>query len=101
MTLHLHYWPTPNGKKVTVFLEEAELPYVIVPCNIARGDQFAGDFPRLNPNTRMPLLVDDEPLGGGPPISVFESARSCCISRRKALNSGRRHRGKNMRSCNG
>jgi GST-like protein len=73
MTLHLHYWPTPNGKKVTIFLEEAELPYVIVPCNIARGDQFAGDFPRLNPNTRMPLLVDDEPLGGGPPISVFES----------------------------
>ncbi len=73
MTLHLHYWPTPNGKKVTIFLEEAELPYRIVPCDIGRGDQFAGDFPKLNPNTRMPLLVDDEPLGGGGPVSVFES----------------------------
>lgn len=73
MTLHLHYWPTPNGKKVTIFLEEAELPYAIVPCNIGLGDQFAGDFPKLNPNTRMPLLVDDEPVDGGAPISVFES----------------------------
>jgi len=73
MTLHLHYWPTPNGKKVTIFLEEAGLPYTVVPCNIGHGDQFAGDFPKLNPNTRMPLLVDDEPLGGGAPISVFES----------------------------
>jgi len=73
MTLNLYYWPTPNGKKVTIFLEEAGLPYEIVPCNIGRGDQFAGDFPKLNPNTRMPVLVDDEPLGGGAPISVFES----------------------------
>jgi GST-like protein len=73
VSLSLHYWPTPNGKKVTIFLEEAQIPYTIVPCNIGRGDQFAGDFPKLNPNTRMPLLVDDEPLGGGPPISVFES----------------------------
>ncbi len=73
MTLHLHYWPTPNGKKVTIFLEEAEVPYRIVPCDIGRGDQFAGEFPKLNPNTRMPLLVDDDPPGGGDPISVFES----------------------------
>jgi GST-like protein len=73
MTLHLHYWPTPNGKKVTIFLEEAELPYEIVVCDLGRGDQFAGDFPKLNPNTRMPMLVDDEPAGGGAPISVFES----------------------------
>jgi GST-like protein len=73
VTLHLHYWPTPNGKKVTIFLEEAGLPYSVVPCNIGRGDQFEGDFPKLNPNTRMPLLVDDEPLGGGAPVSVFES----------------------------
>jgi GST-like protein len=73
MTLHLHYWPTPNGKKVTILLEELETPYTIVQCNIGRGDQFAGDFPKLNPNTRMPLLIDDEPQGGGGPISVFES----------------------------
>jgi GST-like protein len=73
MTLHLHYWPTPNGKKVTIFLEEAELDYKVVPCNIGRGDQFGAEFLKLNPNNRMPVLVDDEPLGGGPPISVFES----------------------------
>ena len=73
MTLHVHYWPTPNGKKVTIFLEEAGLEYRIIPCNIGRGDQFQADFLRLNPNHRMPVLVDDEPLGGGAPISVFES----------------------------
>jgi GST-like protein len=73
MTLQLHYWPTPNGKKVTVFLEEAHLDYEIVPCNIGRGDQFEADFLKINPNNRMPVLVDDEPPGGGAPISVFES----------------------------
>jgi GSH-dependent disulfide-bond oxidoreductase len=71
--LHLHYWPTPNGKKVTIFLEEAGLEYRIVPCDIGRGDQFAPGFLKLNPNHRMPVLVDDEPLGGGEAISVFES----------------------------
>jgi len=71
--LHLHYWPTPNGKKVAIFLEEAGLPYTIVPCNIGRGDQFQPGFLALNPNHRMPVLVDDEPAGGGAPITVFES----------------------------
>jgi GSH-dependent disulfide-bond oxidoreductase len=71
--LHLHYWPTPNGKKITIFLEEAGLDYRIVPVNIGRGDQFDPAFLRLNPNHRMPVLVDDEPAGGGAPISVFES----------------------------
>jgi GST-like protein len=71
--LHLHYWPTPNGKKVTIFLEESGLEHRIIPCNIGRGDQFEPEFLRLNPNNRMPLLVDDDPLGGGVPISVFES----------------------------
>jgi GST-like protein len=71
--LHLHYWPTPNGKKVTIFLEEAGLDYRVVPCNIGRGDQFEPEFLKLNPNHRMPLLVDDDPLGGGEPISIFES----------------------------
>ncbi len=73
MTLRLHYWPTPNGKKVTIFLEEAGLPYVIVPCNIGRGDQFEPAFASLNPNTRMPLLIDEAPSDGGPAISIFES----------------------------
>jgi GST-like protein len=71
--LHLHYWPTPNGKKITIFLEEAGLDYQLVPCNIGRGDQFEPSFLALNPNHRMPVLVDDEPAGGGAPIRVFES----------------------------
>jgi GST-like protein len=71
--IDLYFWPTPNGKKVTIFLEETGLPYKIVPLNIGRGDQFAPEFLRLNPNHRMPVIVDHEPKGGGAPISVFES----------------------------
>jgi len=73
MTLHVHYWPTPNGKKITIFLEEAELEYKIVPVNLGKGDQFSAEFLKINPNHRMPVLVDDEPMGGGAPISIFES----------------------------
>jgi GST-like protein len=69
----LHYWPTPNGKKVTILLEELGAPYNIVPCNIGRGDQFTPEFLKMNPNHRMPVLVDRDPAGGGEPISVFES----------------------------
>jgi GSH-dependent disulfide-bond oxidoreductase len=69
----LHYWPTPNGKKVTILLEELGVPYKIVPVHIGRGDQFTGDFLKISPNNRMPALVDTEPTGGGEPISVFES----------------------------
>ncbi|MBN9559863.1 MAG: glutathione S-transferase N-terminal domain-containing protein [Alphaproteobacteria bacterium] len=71
--LDLHFWPTPNGKKVTILLEECGLPYRIVPCNIGRGDQFTEEFLRLNPNHRMPVLVDHDPEGGGGAVSVFES----------------------------
>ena len=69
----VHYWPTPNGKKVTILLEELGVPYRIVPCNIGRGDQFEPDFLKMNPNHRMPVLVDTAPAGGGDPITVFES----------------------------
>jgi GST-like protein len=71
--LDVHFWPTPNGKKVTILLEELGLDYEIVPCNIGRGDQFKPDFLKINPNHRMPVLVDHAPKGGGAPISVFES----------------------------
>ncbi|MEJ1159266.1 glutathione S-transferase N-terminal domain-containing protein [Prosthecomicrobium sp. N25] len=71
--IDLYYWPTPNGKKVSIFLEEAAIPYRVVPVNISRGDQFEPDFLRLNPNHRMPVIVDHEPADGGPPLSVFES----------------------------
>src|SRR5262252_8849608 len=69
----LYYWPTPNGKKVTVLLEELAVPYKVVAVNIGRGDQFTNDFLKICPNNRMPALVDDAPAGGGAPISVFES----------------------------
>jgi GST-like protein len=67
------YWPTPNGKKVTILLEELGAEYKITPVNIGRGDQFTEDFLRLNPNHRMPVLVDHAPADGGAPLSVFES----------------------------
>lgn len=69
----VHFWPTPNGKKVTVLLEELGVPYRIVPLNIGAGDQFAPDFLAMNPNHRMPVLVDTAPADGGAPISIFES----------------------------
>ncbi|MFZ3483325.1 glutathione S-transferase N-terminal domain-containing protein [Sphingomonas sp. 3-13AW] len=71
--IHLHYWPTPNGHKVTLFLEEAEVPYTIHPVNIGKGEQFDPDFLKIAPNNRMPAIIDDEPAGGGESISVFES----------------------------
>ena len=71
--IDLHYWPTPNGKKVTILLEECGLPYKIVPVNIGRGDQFSKEFLEMNPNHRMPTMVDHEPKGGGKPITIFES----------------------------
>ncbi len=69
----LHYWPTPNGKKVTILLEELGSEYRVVPCNIGRGDQFTAEFLAINPNHRMPVLVDHAPADGGAPISIFES----------------------------
>ncbi len=71
--IDLHYWPTPNGKKVTILLEECGLPYRIVPCRIGQGDQFAPEFLKISPNNRMPAIVDHAPADGGEPIPVFES----------------------------
>ena len=61
--IDLHYWPTPNGKKVTILLEELGMPYKIVPVNIGRGDQFTPEFLEMNPNHRMPVMVDHAPKG--------------------------------------
>jgi GST-like protein len=71
--IDLYYWPTPNGHKITIFLEEAGLPYRIVPVNIGAGDQFKPEFLRISPNNRMPAIVDTAPSDGGAPVSVFES----------------------------
>ena len=70
--IDLYYWPTPNGWKITIMLEECGLPYTVIPVNIGKGDQFKPDFLKIAPNNRMPAIVDhDGP--GGEPISVFES----------------------------
>lgn len=71
--IDLYYWTTPNGHKVTIFLEEAGVEYKIVPVNISKGDQFKPEFLEISPNNRMPAIVDHAPAGGGEPIAVFES----------------------------
>ena len=71
--IDLHYWPTPNGHKITLFLEEAGLEYRILPVDIGKGAQFDPDYLRISPNNKMPAIVDHAPVHRGPPISVFES----------------------------
>jgi len=71
--IELYYWPTPNGHKITMFLEEAELDYTIRPINISAGDQFKSEFLAFSPNNRMPAIIDRDPADGGEPVTVFES----------------------------
>jgi GST-like protein len=71
--IELHFWPTPNGKKITVLLEELGVPYELVFVNIGKGDQFKPEFLTISPNNRIPAIVDPEGPGGKP-ISIFESA---------------------------
>jgi GST-like protein len=71
--IDLYYWTTPNGHKITLFLEEAGVPYTIKPVNIGRGEQFQPEFLKISPNNRIPAIVDQAPADGGAPISVFES----------------------------
>lgn len=71
--IDLYYWTTPNGHKVSLFLEEAGLPYKVHPINIGLGDQFKPDFLKIAPNNRIPAIVDQNPTDGGAPISLFES----------------------------
>ena len=71
--IDLYYWPTPNGHKITMFLEEAGVPYAIHPVNIGKGEQFKPDFLEISPNNRMPAIVDNAPTDGGAAIKIFES----------------------------
>ena len=71
--IDLYYWTTPNGHKITIFLEETGLPYTLKPVDIGKGDQFKHDFLKISPNNRIPAIVDDAPEDGGGPLSVFES----------------------------
>lgn len=71
--IELFYWPTPNGHKITLFLEESGLEYKITPINISKGEQFQPEFLKISPNNRIPAIVDHAPKDGGAPISIFES----------------------------
>lgn len=71
--IDLHYWPTPNGWKISIMLEECGLPYRVVPVNIGAGAQFTAEFLSVSPNNRIPAIVDHDPLGGGSPLGMFES----------------------------
>ena len=71
--IDLYYWTTPNGHKITLFLEETGLPYALHPINIGKGEQFQPDFLRIAPNNRIPAIVDNAPADGGEPVSIFES----------------------------
>ena len=71
--IDLYYWTTPNGHKMTMFLEETGMPYTIHPVNIGKGDQFKPEFLKISPNNRIPAIVDRAPADGGEPIAMFES----------------------------
>jgi len=71
--IDLYYWTTPNGHKISLFLEEARLPYNVHPINISQGEQFQPHFLKIAPNNRIPAIVDHEPADGGEPLSLFES----------------------------
>src|SRR5246127_2654101 len=71
--IDLHYWTTPNGHKIAIFLEESGLPYRIVPVNISKNEQFEPEFLKISPNNRIPAIVDHEPADGGEPVSLFET----------------------------
>jgi glutathione S-transferase len=70
--IDLYYWPTPNGHKITIFLEETATPYKVIPINIRKGEQFEPSFLKISPNNRMPAIVDHEGPGGSP-LALFES----------------------------
>jgi GSH-dependent disulfide-bond oxidoreductase len=71
--IDLYYWPTPNGQKIRLFLEESGLPHRIIPVDIGKGDQFKPEFLTISPNNKMPAIVDHAPTMGGPPLALFES----------------------------
>ena len=71
--IDLYYWPTSNGRKITIMLHEVELPYTVVPVNFKIGEQYAADYLAINPNNKIPAIVDRDPIGGGAPVTIFES----------------------------
>src|ERR1700731_5372047 len=83
----LYYWPTPNGWKISIMLEECGLPYIVHPVDISKGEQFAPEFLAISPNNRIPAIVDPDGPGGGP-VSLFESPRAHSPIHRRPLSPG-------------
>ena len=83
--IDLYYWPTPNGHKITLFLEEAALDYTIKPVNISAGDQFNPEFLAFSPNNRMPAIIDHGPVDHGEPVTVFESGAILAVEAKREL----------------
>ncbi|UVE18846.1 glutathione S-transferase N-terminal domain-containing protein [Pseudomonas sp. LS44] len=71
--IDLYYWTTPNGHKISLFLEEAGLPYRVHPINISKNEQFAPEYLKISPNNKIPAIVDSQPADGGAPLALFES----------------------------
>ena len=100
--IDLHYWPTPNGHKITLFLEETGLPYRIVPVDIGRGEQFRPDFLAIAPNNRMPAIVDHAPADGGAAgLACSNPAPSCSTSPRRPAGSSPPTCAAGSRCCSG
>lgn len=84
--IDLYYAPTPNGHKITLFLEEAELAYRLLKVDISKGNQFRPDFLAISPNNKIPAIVDHAPADGGQPLSLFESGEILLYLAEKAAN---------------
>ena len=91
MTIELHTWNTPHGRKISVALEEMGLPYKVIPVNISKGEQMAPEFLKLSPNNKIPAIVDpDGP--DGKPVSIFESGAILLVLERDEMVHLARHR---------
>ncbi len=99
--IDLYYWTTPNGHKITLFLEETGLPYAIHPINISQGDQFQADFLKVSPNNKIPAIVDRQPADGGAPCRCSSPAPSCSISRKRPDGSSPRTCARARKPCSG
>jgi GST-like protein len=86
MTIELHTWNTPNGRKISVALEEMELPYNVIPINITKGEQMAPDFLAISPNNKIPAIVDPEGALTASASAFSSPVRSCSISARRPAN---------------
>jgi GSH-dependent disulfide-bond oxidoreductase len=98
--IELYFWPTPNGKKITIFLDEAALPYNLAPVDITAGEQFDEEFLKISPNNKMPAIVDPEGPDGEP-ISVFESELSWSTLPRRQADSCRTPSMADTKRCSG